>query len=141
MLTDKRIFDLAVFTMQCTLASCTCMTKNPDIEYHTDNCHYKKFREIHTILYELYLSRISEKREIRRGIRNGIMDDTEELKAKIIELEDQIVCSKTSITRLHTKLNHIKKLQRYKIEAKNSYTTDHQGDFILYSDLNATING
>ena len=81
------------------------------------------------------------------------MNDTE-LKAKIVELEEQIVCSETrllnqrkninsfqkSMTKLQAKLNHAKKLQRYKIDAGNSYTTDSQGDFILYSDLNAAIN-
>lgn len=38
----------------CSVASCTCRTKTPDIAYHTEDCRYRRIEEaLHAITKEL----------------------------------------------------------------------------------------
>ena len=49
----SNITDAMEFIMAETIASCSCMTKSPDMHYHQDDCRYKKLMIVYTQLDQL----------------------------------------------------------------------------------------
>ncbi len=39
---------------RATVASCTCLTKTPEVEYHDENCRYRLLREIYTDVERIF---------------------------------------------------------------------------------------